>query len=47
VTLLDDTEFAGIVAGVEASQLNVIWAYESLRPDLVKMIGLIDKELGG
>src|SRR5262245_11083744 len=45
VPLLDDTEFAGVVGGVEASQLNVIWAYESLRPDLAKMIGLIDEEL--
>jgi hypothetical protein len=36
-----------VLAAVEASQLNVIWACESLRPDLVKMIGLIDKELGG
>jgi len=26
--------------------LNVIWAYESLLPDLVKMIGPTDKDLG-
>jgi hypothetical protein len=45
VVLFEEPRFMGIVSNVFASQGNVIAAYEGLRPDLVRMIALIDKEL--
>ncbi len=42
---LRDTEFLGIVTQVSASQSNVVDAYNALRPDLNKVIGLLDAEL--
>ena len=44
--LLNDREFLAAVGAVFASQGNVMHAYEGLRPDLMRMIGLIDVELG-
>ena len=43
--LLKDSEFLGVVVQSEIVQLNVIDAYNSLRPDLNKTIGLLDTEL--
>lgn len=43
--LLNDTEFLNVVGNVYASQENVVYAYEELKPDLERMIGLIDAEL--
>ncbi|HEU4517339.1 MAG TPA: nuclear transport factor 2 family protein [Steroidobacteraceae bacterium] len=46
VPLIEEPEFLALVAGTFASQANVTYAYEGLRPDLVKMITLLDEELG-
>ena len=43
--LFKDSEFLGVVVQSEIVQLNVIDAYNSLRPDLNKTIGLLDTEL--
>jgi len=32
--------------GVAASQINVVVAYEDLRPEFERVIGLLDAELG-
>jgi hypothetical protein len=43
--LLNDTEFLAVVGSVFMSQENVVYAYEGLRPELERVIGLLDKEL--
>jgi len=44
--LLNDSEFLGVVTGVAASQINVVVAYEDIRPEFERVIGLLDVELG-
>jgi hypothetical protein len=44
--LLKDTEFLGVVTGVAASQVNVVVAYEHIRPEFERVLGLLDAELG-
>ena len=44
--LLNDSEFLGVVTGVAASQINVVVAYEDIRPEFERVIGLLDAELG-
>ena len=44
--LLNDTEFLNVVGNVHASQENVVYAYGELRPELERVIGLLDVELG-
>jgi hypothetical protein len=43
--LLKDSEFLGVVVQSEIVQSNVIDVYTALRPDLNKVIGLLDAEL--
>jgi hypothetical protein len=43
--LLKDTEFLGIAVQVAIVQSNVVDVYNSLIPDLNRIIGLLDKEL--
>ena len=43
--LLNNSEFLGVV--VAASQINVVVAYEDIRPEFERVIGLLDAELGG
>jgi uncharacterized cupin superfamily protein len=45
VALLTDAAFLGVVSGVSASQSNVSSAYESLQPELERMIRILDTEL--
>ena len=44
--LLNDSEFLGVVTGVAASQINVVVAYDDIRPEFERVIGLLDAELG-
>ena len=44
--LLRNDEFLGVVVHVAANQSNVVDAYNSLLPDMNKIIGLLDAELG-
>jgi len=43
--LLNDTEFLAVVGNVYASQENVMYSYEAMKPDFEHMIGLLDAEL--
>lgn len=43
--LLKDSEFLGVVVQSEIVQSNVIDVYSALRPDLNKVVGLLDTEL--
>ena len=43
--LLKNTQFLGIAIQVSIVQLNVVDSYNSLLPDLNKIIGLLGKEL--